>query len=111
MATSPKMAKIIRVKRLPFGDDFLAINLFGVIFSREELSPTDLNHELIHTAQQRELLFVPFYLWYVIEWLVLMAKYRDRLTAYYHIRFEQEAYRHQNDLNYLQRRRHYRYDQ
>lgn len=100
---------IIRIKKHPFGGAFTAINLFGIIFTTETLSKYDINHELIHTAQQRELLFIPFYIWYVIEWIVLCLKYRNMLTAYFNIRFEQEAYNHQNDLNYLETRRHYRY--
>jgi len=100
---------VIKIRRHPFGGDFLAINLCGLIFALRDLTPRELNHERIHTAQQRELLFLPFFLWYVAEWLVLCVKYRDRLEAYYHIRFEEEAYRHENDPGYLQRRRHYRY--
>lgn len=46
---------------------FIAINLFGMIVTCEELSKVELNHELIHTAQARELLYIPFYLWYIIE--------------------------------------------
>ncbi len=103
------MAKVIHIKRIPFGKDFIAINLFGLILSTQRLSTTDLNHELIHTAQQRELLYIGFYIWYIIEWLCLLAKYRNGLDAYFHIRFEQEAYRHQNDLEYLKKRKHYHY--
>ena len=55
--------KIVKIKRHPFGGDFTAINLFGVIFTLKDLSPSELNHELIHTAQQRELLYVPFFIW------------------------------------------------
>lgn len=47
--------------------------------------------------------------WYALEWLFLFAKYRDHIKAYYHIRFEQEAYHHQTDLHYLTHRKHYRY--
>lgn len=100
---------VIHVRKLPFGDDFLAINLCGLIFAVRDLSPKELNHERIHTAQQRELLFLPFFLWYAAEWLVLMVRYRNRMEAYYRIRFEREAYRHQAESDYLARRRHYRY--
>ena len=99
------------IKKHPMGGDFLAICLFGFIFSLRPLSKTELNHELIHVAQQKELLYIPFFIWYVIEWLVLCIKYRDRLKAYYNIRFEKEAYRHQNDLDYLSKRKHYHYGQ
>lgn len=103
------MARVVKIRRHPFGRNFLAINMFGVIFTRDDLSPVELNHELIHTAQQRELLYLPFYLWYVVEWAVLCVKCCDRMKAYFNIRFEQEAYRHQSDLNYLKHRKHYRY--
>ncbi|MBQ8066593.1 MAG: hypothetical protein IJ200_13190 [Prevotella sp.] len=69
----------------------------------------ELNHELIHVAQQRELLYVPFFIWYVAEWLVLFIKYRNATKAYFNIRFEREAYAHQHDLGYLRRRKHFRY--
>ena len=103
--------RLYLVKRHPMGGDFLAICLFGFIFSIRPLNKTELNHELIHVAQQKELLYIPFFIWYFIEWLMLCVKYRDRLQAYYHIRFEKEAYRHQNDLTYLSKRKHFRYGQ
>ena len=103
------MTKVIHIKRLPVGGGFYAINLFGVLFTTQKLSAVDLNHERIHTAQQRELLYIGFYLWYIIEWLCLLVKYRNGLKAYFHIRFEQEAYRHQDDLEYLKKRKHYHY--
>ena len=104
-----KRHRIYLIKRIPLAEGFLAICLFGFIFAVRPLSPTEYNHERIHMAQQRELLYLPFFIWYGVEWLWLMVKYRNRMKAYYHIRFEQEAYRHQNDLHYLARRRHYRY--
>jgi len=93
------------------GGNFLAICLFGIVFSERELDEVELNHELIHAAQQRELLYIPFFIWYVAEWLVLLLRYRDREKAYFHIRFEQEAYKHERDLLYLKQRKHYRYRQ
>lgn len=103
-------ARVRYIKRIPFGDDFLAINMFGFILAVRPLNPVELNHELIHTAQMVELGFVVFYLWYVVEWLWLLLKYRDGTKAYFNIRFEREAYRHQNDLNYLRGRKHFRYN-
>ena len=103
------MPKILKIKRIPFAKDFLALTLGEFILAKEPLNPTAVNHELIHVAQQRELLYIPFFIWYGIEWLVLCIKYRDRLKAYYNIRFDKEAYRHQGDLSYLKHRKHYRY--
>ena len=98
------MTKVIHIRRFPFMGGFYAINLFGIIFTVQELNAVELNHERIHTAQQRELLYIGFYLWYVLEWLFLLAKYRNGLKAYFHIRFEKEAYNHQDDLDYLSNR-------
>ncbi len=106
---SSKMKNVIIIKKHTFGGDFLAINLFGCIFSLRDLTPTELNHELIHSAQQRELLYVPFFIWYGIEWILLFFKYRNWIKAYYHIRFEQEAYKHQCDLSYLKKRKKWHY--
>ena len=91
------------------GGTFLAICLFGFVFTVRPLTATEYNHERIHAAQQRELLYLPFFVWYVLEWLVLVVKYRDRMKAYYHIRFEREAYNHQEDMEYLKHRRHFHY--
>ena len=97
--------KVYLIKRHPMGRKFLAICLFGLIFSVRPLNRKELNHELIHAAQQRELLFLPFFVWYGLEWLILLIKYRDSLKAYQHIRFEKEAYRHQADFSYLEHRK------
>ena len=54
--------------------NFIAINLFGMIVTCEELSKVELNHELIHTAQARELLYIPFYLWYIYRMVFLISQ-------------------------------------
>ncbi len=92
--------KIIRNRIIPFGR-FYAINLFGVLFAKGPCSPVVINHESIHTAQMRELLYVPFYLLYVVEWAVRLIQYRSFMAAYRNISFEREAYARQADLTYL----------
>lgn len=103
------MTKIIYIKRLP--RSFYAINLFGIVFATGTMNAEEINHERIHTAQERELGYIIFYIWYCIEWLILLLRFRNGMKAYYSIRFEKEAYRHQHELDYLARRRHYRYAQ
>ncbi len=104
------MAKTIYSKIIPFRG-FTALNLFGVVFIRRDAGLTDaqlqkvLAHEAIHTAQMRELLFVPFYLAYFVEWLVRLCI--DYKTAYRSISFEREAYDHQSESGYLDVRRHF----
>ena len=104
-----KLPQVHRIKPWLLGKDFLAICLFGFIFAVAPLNRKQINHELIHAAQQKELLYLPFFVWYFLEWLVLLVKYRDRMKAYRHIRFEEEAFRHQDDLTYLEHRKHYQY--
>ena len=67
----------------------------------------DCRHEEIHGKQQREMLIVLFYLWYVLEYLFRLAVYRKHRLAYRHISFEQEAYEHQGDWDYLETRKWY----
>lgn len=80
---------------------FKAINLFGIIFARKQLNKVDINHEKIHTAQMKDLLFIGFYIWYLIEWIWNLLKYRDFMQAYKHISFEKEAYAQQDNMYYL----------
>ena len=98
--------KIVRSRYIPPFKRFYAINLFGVMFAHPdvEMRPSLVTHERIHTAQMRELLYLPFYLLYVLEWLVRLFMPGD---AYRRISFEREAYRHMYDPNYLTHRRHY----
>lgn len=65
---------------------------------------TLINHEQIHLKQQVELLVLPFYVLYVIEFLVNLMRYRTWITAYQNISFEKEATAHEHDLNYLKSR-------
>lgn len=97
---------MIHNRFIPFGS-FVAINLFGFIIVRrgKELTAMGLRHEYIHTRQMREMLFIGFYLWYVVEWLVRLVQYRQAMKAYYAISFEREAYQHQADVAYLTTRR------
>ncbi len=98
--------KIIRCRLIPKG---YCVNIFGTVWARD-ISWIDryvVNHERIHTAQQRELLFLPFYVIYFIEWLFRLVQYRSVHRAYLNISFEREAYTHGRDLTYLSRRRPY----
>ena len=97
--------KIIRQNILPT-KGFLAINLFGLLFCKKDAKINDVivNHESIHTSQMKEMLYIPFYLWYVTEWLI---KLLFKGNAYRNISFEREAYDNQYNLNYLKERKRY----
>lgn len=64
-----------------------------------------INHEKIHIRQQLELLILPFYLWYFIEFFMLWVKFKDKNKAYRNIVFEREAYSLEADLMYLKKRK------
>lgn len=69
-----------------------------------------MNHEKIHLKQQLEMLVIPFYVWYLSEYIFRITQYwmRGELArhygAYMNISFEREAYANQNDYSYLSRR-------
>lgn len=99
--------KIIYNKIIPF-KGFEAINLFGVVFVREEykyISPYTKNHEQIHTLQMKELGYIGFYILYLLEWIYRLIFHTK--TAYSGISFEREAYEHQCDLHYHWVRKHF----
>lgn len=102
--------KLIYNDIIPF-PGYKAINLFGLCFVRNgcRMTTYDINHEEIHTAQMKELLYIFFYIWYFIEWIILLFKYGNSYEAYKNIRFEKEAYEHEKDLYYLLNRTKYNY--
>lgn len=96
--------KIIYNNYIPF-KGFLAINLFGVMFVRgtwRDINARVLTHEKIHTAQMRELGYLPFYLLYLLEWLIRLL---GNGNAYRKISFEREAYANEGNPQYLSSRR------
>ena len=68
------------------------------------MSKANMNHEAIHTKQMREMLYVFFYLWYVIEWIVRLF---GKGNAYRNISLEREAYSNQNNTAYFMKRKHF----
>lgn len=84
-----------------------AITIFPFIFLRRGGVENEIlvNHERIHLRQQAEMLVLPFYVWYLIEYLCKLAIYRSHDKAYRSISFEREAYRNDEDLMYLQKRK------
>ncbi len=84
------------------------ITLFPFILLRDRSLKVDkriMNHERIHIRQQVELLVLPFYVLYLIEYAIGLIKYRNRKNAYMNISFEREAYQHDADMDYLKKRK------
>ena len=68
-----------------------------------------LNHEKIHIRQQTELLVIPFFIWYGLEFLFRFIQYRNARQAYLNISFEREAYQNEKNLHYLKQRSFWRF--
>lgn len=100
--------KVIYNRFIPFRG-FKCINLFGILFVRQGsvMTQLDYNHEAIHTAQMKELLYLPFYILYVMEWLWRLFRLRDGTAAYRAISHEGEAYANQGNPEYLNNRKPY----
>jgi UDP-galactopyranose mutase len=86
-----------------------AIVIGFIVFGRNEFSDHAKQHEIIHFQQNLETLFVGGLLLYIYDYLHGWLKYRDGRSAYYKIRAEQEAYKHEGTLNYLQNRKRWRW--
>lgn len=89
---------------LPF-KGYVAMTVWPFIFIRKAVKDNVIWHEVIHGEQQKEMLLLFFHLWYVVEWLVRLCLYGNQKEAYRNISFEQEAYLHENDVDY--KREHY----
>lgn len=63
-----------------------------------------INHEKIHLRQQLELLVLPFFFIYIVEFLIRLLQFRSWKLAYRNISFEREAYGNEKDLDYLKTR-------
>lgn len=98
---------IVKNKIIPFGS-YTTINLFGILFTKSDsLSPTTINHERIHTKQMLELLIVGYYLWCIIEYIIVRFCHKKQNDAYHDISFEEEAHNNDNNLHYLDNRKHF----
>ena len=95
---------IIICQRLFKNTNFIGITIFPFIILRNIAFKQDekvLSHEKIHLRQQIELLIIPFYIWYIVEFMLRYVQYKDRHKAYLNISFEREAYAHETDGDYL----------
>ena len=113
---------------IPF-KGYKAINLFGIIFTRKQLTEKEKNHEKIHSEQMLEVdtlgvgliallcLFcnlhlawcffglLTYYMVYCFEYLVIRFFHKKQKDAYHDVSFEEEAYKYDNDLNYIENKR------
>ena len=96
---------IVLVNRFLLNKNFLGISLWPfIILKRKELKQDKvfINHEKIHLRQQVEFLIIPFYLWYLIEYVCRLIQYRSTKLAYRNISFEREMSQSQKHTCFLE---------
>ena len=99
---------MILVFRHFFYKNYVGLLLWPFIFLKNRSLKNDwvlINHEKIHLQQQKELLIIPFYILYLLEWSVRTVCYLDSYKAYQNLSFEREAYLHEKNLDYLSNRK------
>lgn len=78
---------------------------FVLVAPQVPLKARLVRHEKIHLEQQKELLVLPFYLLYLLDYLFRLLKCRNHYLAYRHISFEREAYENDHKQHYLSKRK------
>lgn len=82
--------------------------LFPFILVKEKALKFDqviIRHEIIHLRQQLELLVLPFYFFYLINYLYNRILFQNHHKAYMNIVFEREAYANDTVTDYLTKRK------
>ena len=95
---------IIRVPFLPAA----GMALFPFILVKSNILKSNkliINHENIHLRQQLELLLIPFYILYLLNYLLNLLHYFSHNKAYKNIVFEREAFSSDQNPDYLKSRR------
>lgn len=91
---------------VPIG--YTGMTIFPFIFLKFERLKADLvliNHEQIHLKQQMELLILPFFIIYFLEFLIRLIQYKSLNLAYRNISFEREAYNNESHMDYLKNKK------
>lgn len=95
---------MIIFSRLLIPKNYNGLAIYPFIFLKyRSLSKNDvlINHEKIHLRQQLELLLIFFFIWYILEFIFNLIRYRNWNKAYHQISFEKEAYQNEGNPNYL----------
>lgn len=82
--------------------------IFPFIILKNPQDNSDLvliRHETIHLRQQLEMLIIPFYIAYIVNYIYNLALYHNHIRAYQEIIFEREAFSKEDELDYLTNRK------
>ncbi len=100
------------VSKLLIPKGYSGLTIYPFVFVAEQKyvgNASFINHEKIHIRQQFEMLVLPFFIWYFIEFLYRLVHYKDKYLAYKNISFEREAYANEHDVAYLKTRKLWRF--
>jgi len=98
---------MVLISRFLVPKGYNGLTVYPFVFLKRNALKGDvvlINHENIHLRQQLELLILPFFLWYLLEYIYRLFQYRNRFLAYRNISFEREAYANHANFNYLKSR-------
>ncbi|TDW44275.1 hypothetical protein EV144_10924 [Flavobacterium sp. 270] len=99
------MFLIVAKYLIPKGYRGMTVYPFILIkYYKDQVNAVFLNHEKIHLRQQLEMLILPFFICYFLEFLIRFIQYKNKDLAYRNISFEREAYANETDFNYLKNR-------
>ncbi len=103
--------RLIRILTLG-SDGVLGLALFPFIIIRRDIPAGEyrdriIRHEKIHLRQQLELLILPFYIWYLLEYCAGRLRGKNHYRAIIDISFEKEADAQMDDMSYLHTRKHF----
>ena len=106
----------MKIPIIKYNDNFLknlsifmsigGITLFPFIILREKYKNNPKNiirHESIHIKQQIEMLVIPFYVFYTLEWFIKLFIFGTK--AYQNLSFEREAKTNEGNPDYLKTRK------
>ena len=91
---------------------FRGLTIFPFVFIKDKVDKENfviVNHEKIHLRQQLELLIIPFFIWYGLEYIFRLFQFKNANLAYRNISFEREAYHNESNLNYLKNRKFFKF--
>ena len=86
-----------------------AIALFPFVFARSKMFESTKRHETIHFQQQLETGVLGFYLVYIWDYIRNRIKGFSGKEAYLNTRAEKEAHAKQSDVDYLVKRKRWRW--
>jgi len=99
---------MILVSKYLIPKGYTGLTLFPFVLLKSSHLKTNhiiINHERIHLRQQLELLVLPFYVFYFVEFIIRLIQYKNWHFAYRNISFEREAYHNESNLSYLKERK------